>query len=62
LSPAKRREADEHVRQVLGPDRVSQRRAGRVLGQPRSTQRRTPAVPLLGLPLVNLKSNWWVRS
>jgi transposase InsO family protein len=33
------------VRQVLGPDRVSQRRACRVLGQPRSTQRRTPAVP-----------------
>ncbi len=35
----------EHVRQVLGPGRVSQRRACRVLGQPRSTQRRTPAVP-----------------
>jgi len=30
---------------ALGPDRVSQRRACRVLGQPRSTQRRTPAVP-----------------
>jgi len=30
---------------VLGPERVSQRRACRVLGQPRSTQRRTPAVP-----------------
>jgi putative transposase len=30
---------------VLGPDRVSQRRARRVLGQCRSTQRRTPAVP-----------------
>jgi putative transposase len=30
---------------VLGPDRVSQRRACRVLGQCRSTQRRTPAVP-----------------
>jgi transposase InsO family protein len=35
----------EHVRTVLGPERVSQRRACRVLGQPRSTQRRTPAVP-----------------
>jgi putative transposase len=30
---------------VLGPDRVSQRRACQVLGQPRSTQRRAPAVP-----------------
>jgi putative transposase len=35
----------EHVRGVLGPDRVSQRRACQVLGQPRSTQRRAPAVP-----------------
>jgi transposase InsO family protein len=33
------------VRGVLGPDRVSQRRACRVLGQFRSTQRRTPAAP-----------------
>jgi transposase InsO family protein len=30
---------------VLGPDRVSERRACRVLGRCRSTQRRTPAVP-----------------
>jgi putative transposase len=30
---------------VLGPDRVSQRRACQVLGQPRSTQRREPTVP-----------------
>jgi putative transposase len=45
LSPAKRRAVVEHVRQVLGPERVSQRRACQVLGQPRSTQRRTPAVP-----------------
>lgn len=30
---------------MLGPDRVSQRRACRVLGQPRSTQRRAPHVP-----------------
>jgi putative transposase len=34
----------EHVRRVLGPERVSQRRACQVLGQPRSTQRRTPTV------------------
>ena len=33
------------MRSVLGPDRVSQRRACRVLGQTRSTQRRTPLVP-----------------
>ena len=33
------------MRQVLGPDRVSQRRACRVLGQCRSTQRRSPAIP-----------------
>jgi putative transposase len=30
---------------VLGPDRVSQRRACKALGQCRSTQRRAPAVP-----------------
>ena len=30
---------------MLGPDRVSQRRACQVLGQPRSTQRREAAVP-----------------
>jgi hypothetical protein len=45
LSPAKRRAAVEHVRQMLGPDRVSQRRACKVLGQTRSTQRRKPAAP-----------------
>ena len=33
------------MRTVLGPDRVSQRRACRVLGQCRSAQRRTVAVP-----------------
>ncbi len=30
---------------ALGPDRVSQRRACKALGQCRSTQRRAPAVP-----------------
>jgi hypothetical protein len=40
-----RREAVERVRQALGPDRVSQRRACGVLGQPRSTRRRALAVP-----------------
>jgi putative transposase len=45
LSPARRREAVEHVRGVLGPDRVSRRRACQVLGQCRSTRRRAPQVP-----------------
>jgi putative transposase len=35
----------EHVRGVLGPDRVSRRWVCEVLGRPRSTRRRTPAVP-----------------
>lgn len=34
----------ERVRESLGPDRVSERRACRVLGQSRSTQRRRPRV------------------
>jgi putative transposase len=34
----------DHVRNTLGYDKVSQRRACRVLGQPRSTQRRQPYV------------------
>jgi len=33
------------VRDALGRDQVSERRACRVLGQPRSSQRRTPHVP-----------------
>ena len=33
------------MRTVLGPDRVSQRRACKVLGQSRATQRRPPHVP-----------------
>ena len=35
----------EHVRETLGLDHISERRACRVLGQPRSTQRRTRHVP-----------------
>ena len=34
----------EHVRNALGREKVSERRACRVLGQPRSTQRRVPHV------------------
>ena len=37
VSPSRRREAVEHVSSVLG---VSERRACRIIGQPRSTQRR----------------------
>ena len=33
------------MRETLGPDHISERRACRVLGQPRSTQRRTRHVP-----------------
>ncbi|MEM6484098.1 MAG: IS3 family transposase [Pseudomonadota bacterium] len=39
MSPERRREAVEAVRRCLGPDRISERRACRVLGQPRGTQR-----------------------
>ena len=35
----------EHVREELGPEKVSERRVCRVLGQPRSTQRRAHQVP-----------------
>ena len=35
----------EHVREALGPDRISERRACRMLGQSRWTQRRTRYVP-----------------
>ena len=42
LSPPRRRQAVNHVRHYLG---VSERRACRVLGQPRSTQRHRPGVP-----------------
>ncbi|WDI41526.1 IS3 family transposase [Bremerella sp. P1] len=45
LSPDKRRRFVEHVRDTLGRERVSERRACRVLGQPRSTQRRVRWVP-----------------
>jgi len=39
VSPARRRDAVERVRRELGQEKVSQRRACRVLEQPRSTQR-----------------------
>jgi hypothetical protein len=45
LSPAKRREAVKHVRDVFGRDRVSERRACRVIRQSRSTQRRVRRIP-----------------
>lgn len=43
LSPSRRRQCIDHVRQALG---VSERRACRILGQHRSTQRKVPC----GLP------------
>jgi putative transposase len=47
LSSGKRRLAVEHVRRTLGSNRVSERRACQVIGQPRSTQRRqTPCARL----------------
>jgi putative transposase len=45
MSPAKRRKAVEYVRDTLGRNHISERRACRVLGQPRSTQRRKPYIP-----------------
>ncbi|QGJ71806.1 Transposase [Planctomycetales bacterium 10988] len=44
LTPAKRCRAVRHVREALGRSEVSERRACRVLRQPRSTQRRVPRV------------------
>lgn len=52
MSPTKRRRAVEHVRDSLGRSCVSQRRACRVLNQPRSTQRRVRHVPADEPPLV----------
>lgn len=40
MSPAKRRQAVQHVRDTLGRDVVTARRACRVLGQASNTQRR----------------------
>ena len=45
LSPIKRRQAVEHVRDAVGREKVSERRACRLLGQSRSTQRRGAHVP-----------------
>jgi len=39
VSPERRRQTVDEVRRRLGPDQVSERRACRVLGQPRGTQR-----------------------
>jgi hypothetical protein len=45
LSPVKRKRGVNHVRDQLGHHRVSERRACKVLGQSRSTQRRRVYVP-----------------
>ncbi|RLS79028.1 MAG: transposase [Planctomycetota bacterium] len=44
LSPAKRRQAVERVRDTLGRDTATERRACRVPGQARNTQRRQACV------------------
>ena len=49
MSPARRRQAVEYVRQRLG---VSERRVCRVIGQPRSTQRRARRVSVYEVGLV----------
>ena len=62
MSPAKRREAVEHVRDSLGRDRISERRACKVLGQSRSTQRRVHHIssdePRLVRRMVQLASGY----
>ncbi len=45
LSPDKLRAVVTYVREVLGEEVVSERRACKVLGQPRSTRRRKRVVP-----------------
>jgi len=45
ISPAKRHRTVEYVRNALVRDKISERRACRVLGQPRSIQHRKPYVP-----------------
>ena len=46
MSPKRRRRAVSEVRRRLGPDRVSERRVCRVLGQPRGTQRYVKRRPM----------------
>ena len=62
LSPAKRRQAVEHIRDTLGRDVVTERRACRVLGQARNTQRRKAHVaddePLLVKRIVWMASEY----
>ena len=62
MSPAKRREAVEHVQDSLGRDRISERRACKVLGQSRSTQRRVHYIssdePRLVRRMVQLASGY----
>ena len=58
----KRRRAVEHVREQLGRGRVSERRACKILGQPRSTQRRRHHVsddePLLVKRIIELATQY----
>ena len=45
LSPVKRRRGVGHCRDALGRNKVSERRACRILGQSRSTQRLKRNIP-----------------
>ena len=45
MSPERKRRTVEEVRRRLGPEKVSERRACKVLGQPRGTQRYTKRRP-----------------
>lgn len=58
----KRRDVVKHVRAQLGHERVSERRACKTLGPPRSTQRRTPHVsddePLLVKRIIELATQY----
>ena len=58
LGPAKRRRAVVWVRERFGPERVSERRACRVLGQARTTQRRVRQILEDEAQLVALASQY----
>jgi putative transposase len=45
VSPERKRRTVDEVRRRLGPEKVSERRACKVLGQPRGTQRYTKRRP-----------------
>ena len=62
LGPANRRRAVMWVRERLGAERVSERRACQVLGQVRSTQRRERPIPDDEARLVGPDGGVWLRN